>query len=223
MIRKTTGRVIVHTSRFVHRLLVAAIGFAAVVSVVLAAAAWRLSQGPIELGWLADRARAVLSDDPEPVHVTFGSLLLAWEGFNKGVDYPLDLAMTGIDITDASGRRLAFAPQAHLTFSVAALLLGRFVPRTVEVDHASIAVIRDTDGAIGFGGSASESGGETADFRALRDPQAQCITDLEKTLRTMTPAVMSAIPQKAARSSCCPYMNQPAMAISTTPTPDHTA
>nr|WP_294548359.1 AsmA-like C-terminal region-containing protein [uncultured Rhodopila sp.] len=189
MIRKTTGRVIVHTSRFVHRLLVAAIGFAAVVSVVLAAAAWRLSQGPIELGWLADRARAVLSDDPEPVHVTFGSLLLAWEGFNKGVDYPLDLAMTGIDITDASGRRLAFAPQAHLTFSVAALLLGRFVPRTVEVDHASIAVIRDTDGAIGFGGSASESGGETADFRALRDQLARpAATD-----RGMRPGILDQI------------------------------
>jgi hypothetical protein len=173
VIRKTTGRVIVHTSRFVHRLLITAIGFAAVVSVFLAAAAWRLSQGPIELGWLADRARAVLSDDPEPVHVTFGSLLLAWEGFNKGVDYPLDLDITGIDITDALGRRLASAPRAHLTFSVAALLLGHFVPRTIEVDHARIAVIRDTDGAIGFGGGASESSGEAADFGELRDQLAR--------------------------------------------------
>ena len=189
VIRKTTGRVIVHTSRIVHRILVTAIGFVAVLSVLLAAAAWRLSQGPIDLGWLADRARAVLSDDAEPVHVTFGSLLLAWEGFNKGVDYPLDLAITGIDITDASGRRLAAAPQAHVTFSAAALLMGRFVPRTVEVDRARIAVIRDPNGAIGFGGGATDSSGETADFRALRDQLARpAATD-----RGMRPGILDQI------------------------------
>jgi hypothetical protein len=172
VIRKTTGRVIVHTSRLLHRLLVAAIGFVAVVSVLLVAAAWRLAQGPIELNWLADRARAILSDDAGPVHVSFGSLMLAWDGFSKGVDYPLDLDITDVDITDAAGRRLAAAPQAHLTFSAAALLLGRFVPRTLEVDHARIAVVRGMDGTIGFGGSATETTGETADFRALRDQLA---------------------------------------------------
>jgi hypothetical protein len=173
VIRKTAGRVFVHTSRLVHRLLVTAIGFVVVVSVLLAAAAWRLSQGPIELGWLADRARAILSDESEPVRVSFGSLMLAWEGFNKGVDYPLDLDITDVDITDASGRRLAAAPQAHLTFSAAALLLGRFVPRTIEVDHARIAVTRDTDGAIGFVGSPADPSGERADLRALRDQLAR--------------------------------------------------
>nr|WP_294527954.1 AsmA-like C-terminal region-containing protein [uncultured Rhodopila sp.] len=173
MIRKTTGRVIVHTSRLVHRLLVTAIGFVAVVSILMAAAAWRLSQGPIELRWLADRARAILSDDAGPVHVSFSSLMLAWEGFNKGVDYPLDLDITEVDITDASGRRLAAAPQAHLTFSAAALLLGRFVPRSIEVEHARIAVTRESDGTIGFGGSAADTGGEAADFRALRDQLAR--------------------------------------------------
>jgi hypothetical protein len=173
VIRKTTGRVIVHTSRLLHRLLVTAIGFVAVVSVLMAAGAWRLSQGPIELGWLADRLRAILSDEAGPVHVSFGSLMLAWEGFNKGVDYPLDLDITEVDITDASGRSLAAAPQAHLTFSAAAMLLGRFVPRSIEVDHARIAVIRDPDGTIGIAGSGTETGGEPADFRTLRDQLAR--------------------------------------------------
>nr|WP_294514236.1 AsmA-like C-terminal region-containing protein [uncultured Rhodopila sp.] len=173
MIRRTTGRVIVHTSRLLHRLLVTAIGFVVVVSVLLSAAAWRLSQGPIELGWLGDRARAILSDESPPMRVSFRTLLLTWEGFNKGVDYPLDLDITDVDITDASGRRLAAAPQAHLTFSAAALLLGRFVPRSIEVDHARIAVVREADGAIGFGGSAADTSGEPGDFRALRDQLAR--------------------------------------------------
>ncbi len=199
VIRKTTGRVIVHTSRLVHRLLVTAIGFVVVVSVLLVAAAWRLSQGPIELDWLADRARAILSDDAGPVRVSFGSLMLAWDGFSKGVDYPLDLDITDVDITDAAGRRLAAAPQAHLTFSAAALLLGRFVPRTIEVDHARIAVIRDTDGTIGLGGSCGgdrrgDGGLPCACATSLRIPP-ETIAGCGRASWTRSGACISAMPK----------------------------
>src|SRR5271166_3922523 len=121
---RATGRVIHHTSRVVHRILLALTGLVVVTSALLAAAAWRLSQGPIELVWLADRARTILSDDTSPVHVSFEGLMLAWEGFHKGVDYPLDLQVAGIEITDPMGKRLVGAPQAHVTFSAAALILG---------------------------------------------------------------------------------------------------
>jgi hypothetical protein len=173
---RTAGRVIHHTSKLVHRLLIAATGFVFIVSLVLAAAAWRLSQGPIELAWLSNRVRAVLSDETSPVRVSFDGLQLAWEGFHRGADYPLDLRVTDITIADSTGKRLVAAPQAHLTFSAAGLLLGRFVPRSIEVDHARIAVTRDQQGAISFGGDLTDSGGrpgEPTDFRALRDQLAR--------------------------------------------------
>jgi AsmA-like C-terminal region len=169
---RTTGRVIHHTSKVVHRVLIAAIGLVVVGSALLAAAAWRLSQGPIELVWLSNRAKAILSDEASPVRVSFKSVMLAWEGFHKGVDYPLDLRIADIVIMDPMGKRLVSAPQAHLTFSAAALILGRFVPRAIEVDQARIAVTRGADGSIGFGGSlagAEGAAGDQPDFRALRD------------------------------------------------------
>jgi hypothetical protein len=143
-----TGWAIHHTSKAVHRLLIIAIGLLVIASCLLAGAAWRLAQGPIDLGAYADRLRAALADESLPVRVSFDGLVLAWEGFDKGVDHPLDLRVSNISIADLMGRKLITAPDAHLTFSLAGLLLGRLVPRTVEVDHAQVAVTRDATGSI---------------------------------------------------------------------------
>jgi hypothetical protein len=140
-----------HTSRAVHRLLIVGTGLLVVASCLLAGAAWRLAQGPIDLGWLADRVKAELVDDTAPIRVSFDRLALAWEGFHKGVDYPLDLQISNISITDSAGRRLIAAPEAHLTLSFAGILLGRIVPRTIEVDHGQVSVTRDDTGAIDLG------------------------------------------------------------------------
>ena len=151
MVVRSTGRAIHHTSKAVHRLLLLGMGISVVASCLLAGAAWRLAQGPIQLGWLADRVRAGFIDDTAPVRVSFKSVFLVWEGFDKGADHPLDVRLSAITITDQGGRHLVAAPSAHLTFSLAGLLLGRIVPRAIEVDHARIAVTRDTGGAINLG------------------------------------------------------------------------
>ena len=143
-----------------------------VASCLLAGAAWRLAQGPIELGWLADRARAALADETSPVRISFGSLALAWEGFHKGVDYPLDLRVSGIELSDPAGHGLATAPDAHLTLSLAGLILGRIVPRTIEVDQAQVALTRENDGAIDVGpepngSDAPSTGGDSFEVRQI--------------------------------------------------------
>ena len=86
-----------------------------------------------------------------PVRVSFEGLALAWEGFDKGVDHPLDLRISNVSVTDPNGRRLVIAPDAHVTFSLAGLLLGRLVPRTIEVDHAQVAVTSEAAGPISLG------------------------------------------------------------------------
>jgi AsmA-like C-terminal region/Protein of unknown function len=166
---RTTGRAIHHTSKVVHRLLVIGMGILVVASCLLAAASWRLSQGPIDLGWLSDRVRAAFIDDTAPVRVSFDNVLLVWEGFDKGVDYPIDVRLSDIVITNPAGRRLVAAPSAHLTFSLARLLLGRIVPRAIEVDHAQIAVTREADGAIDFGLDLADGGAARIDLRQLRE------------------------------------------------------
>ncbi|MDT7791837.1 MAG: hypothetical protein QOD59_1273, partial [Mycobacterium sp.] len=157
-----------HTTTLVHRLLMAASGLLVVSCVLLAGTVLRLAQGPIDLGWLSDRARAALVDNTGPVRVSFDGVVLAWEGFSKGVDYPLDFRVSGIAITDPAGRQIVAAPSAHLTVSLAGLVMGRFVPRTIEVDHAQIEVTRDPGGAINVGLPADSNGPADAGLFDLR-------------------------------------------------------
>lgn len=155
-----------------HLLLILAIGFLVIASGLLAGLSWRLSQGPIDVAWLAEPVREALIDDSAPVRISFDRLALAWEGFHKGVDYPLDLRVANISVTDPAGRPLVVAPDAHLTFSFAGLMMGRLVPRAIEVDHARIAVTREPDGSVNLGVDAENHdapGGGTFDLRQLQE------------------------------------------------------
>src|ERR1700712_2424220 len=109
---RSTGRAIHHTSKAVHWLLALGTGVLVVLSGVLAAGTWRLAQGPIDFGRWSDHVRAALVDDTAPVRLSFDRVFLAWEGFHKGVDYPLDLRLANVTITDPAGRRLVVAPAA---------------------------------------------------------------------------------------------------------------
>ena len=181
MVVRSTGWAIHHTSKVVHRLLILATGLLVVAACLIAGATWRLAQGPIDLGGLADTVRAAFSDDTDPVHISFGHLALAWEGFDKGVDFPLDLRIFDIEFTDQAGHRLVAAPDAHLTVSLAGLLLGRIVPRTIEVDHAQVAVTREADGSVNLGqepntGDASDTANDGLDLRQLREQLARPVS-----------------------------------------------
>jgi hypothetical protein len=145
----------------------AASGLLVVSCVLIAGAAWRLSQGPIDLGWLADRVRTALVDESGPLRVSFDGVVLAWEGFSKGADYPLDFRISNIIISDPT-RQIVAAPSVHFTVSLASILLGRFVPRAIEVDHAQIAVTRDSSGAINLGLEADGNGSADAGSPDLR-------------------------------------------------------
>jgi hypothetical protein len=112
---------------------------------------WRLAQGPIDLRWLADRVRAAMSDGGAAERVSFDGLALAWEGFQKGVDHPLDLRVSNIIIADPAGRTLLAAPDAHVALSFAGLLLGRLVPRSIEVDHGQVTITREATGQLNLG------------------------------------------------------------------------
>ena len=150
-----------------HWLLGLGTALLVIVSCLLAGAAWRLAQGPINLGPWSDRVRAALVDDASPVRVSFNGLFLEWEGFHEGVDHPLDLRLSNLTIADPAGRRLISAPDAHLTFSLAGLLFGRVVPRAIEVDRAKIAVSREIGGAIDLGSDLRGGNSASLDLKQL--------------------------------------------------------
>ena len=116
---------------------------------MLGAAAWRLSRGPVELAWLAPLLQAQANVD-SPVRLTLGGAAIAWEGFSAGLDQPLDIRLTDLVVTDPAGRRILRVPGGAVALSPGWLLLGRLVPRAVELDGVRLHLVRAADGTLGL-------------------------------------------------------------------------
>ena len=138
------------------------------------ASAWRLSQGPVDLPWFSGRLEDAANANGGPTRLAIGSAALAWEGFTKGVDRPLDLRLTDVTVTDQSGRRRINIPRAEVSLSLDALLLGRVVPRAVELDEPQLTLVRATDGAISLDLGSLADGGEPAPAAAEDTSSLTC-------------------------------------------------
>jgi hypothetical protein len=117
-------------------------------SVGAAALAWRLSQGPVDLGWITSRLEHAANANGGPTRLSIGAAALAWEGFRRGVDRPLDLRLTDVAVVDQAGSRLIDIPRAEVSLSLHELLLGRPVPRSVTLDGLQLILQRSTEGAL---------------------------------------------------------------------------
>lgn len=147
--RRLAGQAARHGGRVLHTLAQLALALVVALCVALAGAAWRLARGPVELPWLVPVLQAAANADA-PVHLSFGGAAVAWEGFRTGLDQPLDIRLFDVALTDADGRRILAVPRAALALSPGWLLLGRLVPRAIQLDGARLHVLRGADGAIGF-------------------------------------------------------------------------
>ncbi len=171
--RRVSGQVARGTGRLLHRLAAVAMAVAVLVAVLSMALVWRLSQGPLEVTWLIARIEAMANIEGSPTRLTVGSAALTWEGFQHGLERPLDLRLTNVAVTDDAGRRRMEIPRADLSISIRGLLLGRVLPRSVEVDGARLTLMRASDGTVSMDlgslpetldtdGPAASSGGDAA-------------------------------------------------------------
>jgi hypothetical protein len=131
-----------------HRLVTLAITLALLAGIAVAAIAWRLSQGPVDISWVASRLEAAANANGGPTRLAIGSVALTWEGFRLGVDRPVDLRVTNITLIDQAGGRRMDIPRAEVSLSLYALLFGRIAPRAVAVDGPQLTVLRATDGTL---------------------------------------------------------------------------
>ncbi len=122
-----------------------AIGVVGLLALAACAFAWRLAQGPIDITWLAQREESLLAGSG--ARVSIGNAQLAWEGF-VARNAPLDIRVRDARISAAHGGVLAELPQARVTLSIAQLLLGRIVPRVVELEGATVQLERLQNGAL---------------------------------------------------------------------------
>lgn len=181
--RRLVGQAAFGCAMLLHWLGTVAITAAVLVSVGLAAISWRLSQGPVDLPWLTSRLEDAANAGGGPTRLSIGTVALAWEGFRRGVERPLDLRVTNVVATDQAGGRRISIPIAEVSVSFYELLLGRVALKAVEVDGARLNLIREADGTLSLdvGGLAEppDTSQPTEDA-----PLADLLGELAQPLRT---------------------------------------
>ncbi|MEQ8966385.1 MAG: AsmA-like C-terminal domain-containing protein [Azospirillaceae bacterium] len=128
------------------RLLVEVLGILVAGFVLLVAAgAWRLHSGPLEIGFLTPILQDAMNR-PEGPRLDIGTTLLRWQGFDR----PLTLAATEVRIRDGEDGILARIPEMALSLDVAALVRGQLVPRRLVLVDPVLRVVRDEDGSLRY-------------------------------------------------------------------------
>lgn len=131
-----------------HKVLSVLFGFGLLCVVLLAALAWRLSQGPVDLGFSTGWIEASVNTEGAPTRINIGGIALAWEGFNRGLDRPVDLRLRDIAVVDNTGHKRMEIPRAAVTISARGLLRGRILPSAMELDGVRLTVLRGADGMV---------------------------------------------------------------------------
>jgi len=119
----------------------------AVALVAASALAWRLSQGPMEIGWLARRLAAAALPADGPARLAIGDATLAWHGF-RGGDGGLELRLHDVGLVEPTGTKVARIDQADVTLSLPRLLEFRLSPRRIALDGVELRAVRAEDGAL---------------------------------------------------------------------------
>lgn len=182
--RRVIGQAAGRVGRHLHWLMRGALLLGVMVAAGLGWLVWRLDQGPLAVGWLADEIVAVANQHMAPLRLEMGEASLVWEGFRGGVDRPLDILAHGLVIFDAAGRRIAQVPEARVSLSMRALATGRIAPRGLLVQGARVRAVRRADGGLAVDFSGTQEGGPavagvSSDFSWLFEALGQPLgTDL---------------------------------------------
>ncbi len=142
LVGQATKQVAAHAGRWLHRLLQLVLALVVIAVVAVGALFVRLSQGPLELDWLARQATTWMGGD-----ASVGTVSLAWQGVRHGMDAPLQLILGDIAVHDDAGQSMVL-PHAAITLAPRALLAGQLVPRTAEVDGLRLHLTRAADGSV---------------------------------------------------------------------------
>ena len=138
-----------------------------VLAILFGLAAWRLSTGPLSLGFLSPYMQEALEGEGLSYRFEFEDTVLVWPGWGEA----LEVHLTDLRIADESGVTLAAVPDASLGLSGAALLSGSIAPTSIELIGLSLALVRDPAGRLHL------AGGDEAD-PADEDAADSLVADL---------------------------------------------
>jgi hypothetical protein len=112
--------------------------------IITAAAAWRLSSGPISLDFLTPYIEQALVAPDGSYRAKLDRTVLAWAGWKR----PVDLRVRGVHVLGAKGQVLANLPEVAIKLSARALLRGVVAPTSLEIFGARVHLRRLADGKL---------------------------------------------------------------------------
>ena len=134
---RRVGRGAHHVSRWAG-------AFAAILILLVAAAIWRLMQGPIALDWLSPYLEAGLERSGVGFKATIAGVRLSLDP----ATHHLDLRAHDVRFAMPDGQPLARFPEIATSFGVGALLQGQLTPTQLIIERPVVHLTRDQSGAI---------------------------------------------------------------------------
>lgn len=163
--------------RSVSTLLRAGVVLAAalvVVAVLLTmGVAWRMSQGPVDLGWAITRIEARVNAGNPGLSFRAGRLSASWAGFFGGSERGLRIHVAEARLEGRDGSVPLAVGAADFSLSMSRLLLGHVVPRDVTVSRLRAVLHRRASGAVTLLGAAEPAGGGDEDEFSVSDAVAE--------------------------------------------------
>ncbi len=139
--------------RFARHLLEGLAVLALVLVAGIALAAWRLSQGPVSVGFLSPLLDKAIEDAVPGYAIDFADTVLVWAGWDQGFDVRVrDLAVFG-----PRGAKVAEFNEATVRLSGSALVRGRVEPSHILVSGPVLKLERGEDGIVRFAGQGDDA------------------------------------------------------------------
>ncbi|MDO9501031.1 AsmA-like C-terminal region-containing protein [Falsiroseomonas sp.] len=171
--RRAAGQV----AREAHRALRLLSALAVLLLLATGAAAFRLSQGPIDLPFLATAIADQVNipgpnGTPPEARFEIHRASIGWQGWREGHLSPVELRLSGVRMVEPGGAVRMELPDAAVSLSLPWLLRGQLAPRQLELQQPVLTLRRDAAGDVSLllgetGGSAT---GADADLdRILAD------------------------------------------------------
>lgn len=132
-----------------HHTLLVIINIVIVLAVLLAIACgvfmWKLSQGPISIGWAKDYVEDALSSQEDQLSVKFDNMVFTWPDLQG--PFQLDLSNLKVSKGGTAADSLTIE-HAQVGLSRGALFFGRIRPVSVIINSPALELVRSRDGQL---------------------------------------------------------------------------
>jgi hypothetical protein len=169
----------------------------------LALLAWRLSDGPVVIDFLAPYVSDALSAEGDGVSFQVQGAVLSWKGFQSSPD----VAVQNITVIDQGGDVIASFPEMLVRLSLQSILDGAFAPKEIVLESPVVRLTRSLDGEILFGLDAL-SGSNSSSSGLLSIPTEQTLSSNEESANQLLNVVIRALTDPGGAGNRAGYLDK---------------